>query len=270
MKNSIPLIIGLSITGLSVGYMVGGSATPVVSIVIPLIFGLVVTGFGLLQPYKALKDLPEGIAGNQELAATLIDKMEQNAASVKRTLGTTLIFFSLFYLIGTLVGTTARTQQWFAPPKEPTFPWKTEAPKNIKVALDWITLQSSLKSLGYSDEQIEQLYTIQLHELESARNDAETAAKTHTDLMKKLIALLEKKQSATTGAKSGADSNGSAELVAEFMSYQLKTDSSDPFKYKLPNLDGWVRPKSISDGNVMPPQYLTQDFQHNLQSLPAQ
>jgi uncharacterized membrane protein YfcA len=53
MQPQAMLLLGIAFVAGTVGYMVGGSGTPVVSVAIPAVFGLVVTAVGLLQANRA-------------------------------------------------------------------------------------------------------------------------------------------------------------------------------------------------------------------------
>ena len=167
IDNNTYLILGLSITGYAVGYMVGGSATPVVSVAIPLVFGLIVSSFGLLQPYKQINTLPDNITNNADLVREIIDKIEVRAIHTKKYIGLALIFFSSFYLFGTLIGSNMRINEWLVIKQDQTLPWEESVkPNNINDAVNWILLDYKLKNLGFTNKDVKSLYEIQIAEWE--------------------------------------------------------------------------------------------------------
>ncbi|WP_139116578.1 hypothetical protein [Terasakiispira papahanaumokuakeensis] len=76
-----------------------------------------------------------------------------------------LTTFAVAFIFGSVVGTMARTQHWFAPEPSapPAFPWATHEldPPTIKSALQWIGLQKALLERGYTTNEINDLYDIQ-------------------------------------------------------------------------------------------------------------
>lgn len=163
-KSYVLLIIGIGAVASAIGYMVGGSATPVVSIAIPAIFGVIVSAFGLLNKGSVQKDLLT--LATQTTDADIrksIDRLLRDGELLPTRIGVGLIVFTIFYLAGTIVGSLARTHDFFAPEFEPAlFPWAKEnkPPATLEDAVGWIALAQQLKSAGYSDDQISELYKL--------------------------------------------------------------------------------------------------------------
>ena len=163
MNKYIYLIVGLSITGFTIGYMMGGYATPVVSVVIPLLFGLIVVSFGLLQQVKT-KNIPENILNNKELLEFFFDKADKTSKEILKVVGMALIFFSSFYLVGIYAGSTTRINLLFK--DSPGFPWSEEnKPSKISDARTWLNWQIELKNEAYTNDEISTLYQIHYTEL---------------------------------------------------------------------------------------------------------
>jgi len=203
MKENFLLIIGLSITGFTVGYMVGGSSTPVVGIAIPLLFGLIITSFGMFQPYKHIKHLHSDITNNID---EIISKTKKELSEVKRIIGFTLIFFSSFYLVGTFIGSYTRINSIFKVTNSPAFPWsKDNKPKEMKEALAWIKLQNILTKLGYSKSKIEDLYKIENNKLILEINKTELSNPKETGYYntQENKGLLDKRKTPTSYINSG-------------------------------------------------------------------
>ena len=59
MKNLGLLVIGVATVSATVGYMFGGSATPVVSVAVPAVFGLAITALALMQGTLPSKEYTE-------------------------------------------------------------------------------------------------------------------------------------------------------------------------------------------------------------------
>lgn len=167
--STFVLLLGISAIAAPLGFMVGGSATPVVGIILPAIFGLVVTAVSLYPtkfPSKEQLEIFTELQKNELLTQYLeLIKDQQSKAPLK--IGLILIVFGVVYQLGAITGITARTHQWFLPEQKvaPKFPWSlSKTPVSTATAFEWITLQSGLLTLGYTNEQISELYQIQVSE----------------------------------------------------------------------------------------------------------
>ncbi len=168
------LFLGLAVVGLLIGYMVGASSTPVVGAAIPVVFGLVATGFALLQRTgnsDAVTKAIEKISTAGDLAKILKQADEQAKRSFSeaaRDVGIALIVFSVFYFLGTLVGAQLRLNGTFAqfyPENFKSLIWEVEnsnleAPPNLAEAIAWLSLQRSLDAYGFDDTEIATLYEL--------------------------------------------------------------------------------------------------------------
>jgi hypothetical protein len=172
-SNSI-FLSGLGSTSLCIGFMIGASSTPVVAVIVPVLFGLVTTSIGLFQNH----DLK--ISSNESEASTLADGL----AAKQKQAGLLLIVFSMFYMIGLGAGIGARVGEWHRiftksvkidASSKRMFPWEgniKEQPKSIENTLNWICLQEKLIEMGYTHEQVKNLYMTVLARDISVTNDA--------------------------------------------------------------------------------------------------
>ena len=137
------LVVGCITISLVLGYMVGASSSPVASVIIPSIFGMLLITIGII---------------------TSTNKKLFDFNLVSKQLGITLVLFSFFYIIGTILGANARHSNIMilSTQKTKVLPWNNlSEPKDIRVALDWIGVQEKLLELGYSNKQIQYLYSIE-------------------------------------------------------------------------------------------------------------
>lgn len=160
-KSSVIFLSGVGLTTFCVSFMIGASSTPVVAIVVPTVFGLVTSSIGLLQNH-----LPKG-----EVNTHGEPDSSDGLGTKQRRVGSLLITFSVFYLLGLGTGIGARIGEWhrifsrntqistFA---KRTFPWEgttTEQPKSVANTLNWICFQEKLIAMGYTLEQVKMLYS---------------------------------------------------------------------------------------------------------------
>ena len=182
MASYCVLLLGIASIAGPVGYMVGGSATPVVAVALPALFGIAATAVGLLQPRLGLKEKAELLAALRDTPGALeqLARWKTPASAVHMRMGLALLVFGVSYLSGSIIGTTARTRGWFAPPipvRRADFPWTPDGtgelsqPSTIEEALTWITLQHRLLDMGYRKDDVVALYRIQC-----AQHARETAA----------------------------------------------------------------------------------------------
>lgn len=177
MRSQFVLVAGIAFVAATIGYMTGGSGTPVVSVAIPAVFGLVVTALGLLQASQPSKELLEylKVEGTKADQQPEIIEYRKRSESAPLRVGVALLVFSTFYMTGVTFGAKVRIEGLLLPNREAKpFPWldSSNPPPSLALALEWIALQSRLSDLGYKSEQISVLYAIQVAEWERAKTQA--------------------------------------------------------------------------------------------------
>ncbi|MDP6579553.1 MAG: hypothetical protein QF681_02770 [Vicinamibacterales bacterium] len=159
------LFVGLGLVAASIGYMVGASHAPVMNVAVPAVFGLVVMTFGLLQRQGQRSELqarlePDEAARGQmpPETVTMLTALAEELRAAPGRVGVALIVCSLCYMAAAIGGSVvSRPGQ----PGPRPFPWpEGDPPQNATTALEWIGLQEDLRSLGYSAEQVLQLYAL--------------------------------------------------------------------------------------------------------------
>lgn len=224
MPQQLILVVGIAFVAATVGYMAGGSGTPVASVAIPAVFGLVVTALGLLQAAQPSKDLLEYLKSAGDKADTQPDILEyrKRTKSAPARIGIALIVFSSVYLLAATIGAKVRIDNLLAPTKEVReFPWaKSDTkPPTIAAALEWMALQARLTELGYDNERITALYAIQVDEWKSQATQAKAVA-----------SALEKSE---TPSKSGAlKPTGDEDLLKEWLKQGVI--KGNPFAHQPP------------------------------------
>ena len=159
------LFVGLGLVAASIGYMVGASHTPVMNVAVPVVFGLVVMTFGLLQrqgqrsELQALLEPDEPARGQMPPeTVTMLTALSEELRAAPRRLGVALIVCSLCYMAAAFGGSVVSRPGQQGPRP---LPWpQGDPPQNATTALEWISLQEGLLSLGYSVEQVLQLYAL--------------------------------------------------------------------------------------------------------------
>lgn len=157
---------GIGSVGLVLGLMVGASATPVVAVAVPTIFALAAGAVGLIQSSQVNKDLAETIKslGKQGREQPELAVLREHLRTAPRRLGLALLVFSICFLLGAVLGSTARVAKWqVADRTAPPLPWQNNPvrPPTAQGALEWIAVQHQLRELGYGQAEIEKLYDIQ-------------------------------------------------------------------------------------------------------------
>lgn len=139
--------LGLIMAGLCMGWLVGGSMTPVVGTAIPVLFGAVAAVF------SALGSLSKP-SGQKELAVEASWKaLQLNHDRMMLLFGLTLFWFFTGFAGGVVLGAMARTHSWFAPNVE--LPWSKEnQPPDLITACKLLVLSSQLSQAGYSQDAI--------------------------------------------------------------------------------------------------------------------
>ncbi|MNQ86291.1 hypothetical protein D3C85_1014810 [compost metagenome] len=164
------LVLGVGLVGLTIGYMSGGSNTPVAGVAIPVLFGLMATVFAVLQAKKDRTDAsisPEQSAPADDHEADGGRNMAFRHLPLHRNVGVCLVVFSLGFLAGAHIGAYVRVHELMRPkPLAPMLPWKAgdDPPPSVESALQWVAVQRELVSLGFDANQIDSFYRIQVKE----------------------------------------------------------------------------------------------------------
>lgn len=191
--------VGFLLIGLVVGYMVGGSASPVVGAAIPAVMGLVTAGVSMLtarsgiselraafdQVKDKLGDRTQADAFRERLVATA-KEIARSAKATPAVLGTLTVLFVVGYGVGILAGTRGRLDGSVARVLSPLKgPWTYESeyrePEDLVSAMYWITAEQALRRAGVPPSTIGFLYSLYVQELDeelgrrTASGDAEPA-----------------------------------------------------------------------------------------------
>jgi hypothetical protein len=164
--------LGMMLLSLLLGFMTGASSSPVAGVAITSVFGVAVTVLALFQRFSIEKKLDlitlpstseEGEQADFSTALTNLANLEQQIHDSLNSIGKFLILFVISFSFGIFIGSQVRVSEW---PKQDTgakkFPWTIKkAPKLAENALDWIVVQEQLLKLGYTEEQIRELYSMQ-------------------------------------------------------------------------------------------------------------
>src|SRR4051812_22810641 len=115
LRGHLLLVFGVAAIGLTIGYMVGGSATPVVAIAVPAVFGLVVTAVGMIHtaPSKELLEAIKALGEKADTAPEILDFRARQRHAPAR-IGVALVAFSLAYLGGATLGASVRINHFLA------------------------------------------------------------------------------------------------------------------------------------------------------------
>lgn len=201
-KERFVLFLGLGFVSACLGYITGASATPVVGVIIPAIFGLVTLAFAVISSNE-LKSQIALLAEQLNISETEQPSLSKLLSTLdyergkKTFLGIAMVVFSFFYVLGSVVGGVARTHEWFAPrpvQKVNFLPWEDDdikEPETLSDAVDWIELQESLKALGYNSTQIKSLYLMHVEELSAVSKDQKPFSFTLPGLTPKIPELTE-------------------------------------------------------------------------------
>lgn len=197
MHENTKLYIGLSVIGLTVGFMIGGSSTPVVGVAVPVLLALALP----LARSHQQKNVEDRLIKLQELAVASESQQEKGNLAVpsitstilkeiKRhqekltspsgpNLGVSVAVLGGVLLAGSIAGAYARVWPSTLPH---AFPWKSCKasdieegadfcpPSNLDEAIGWVALTQKLRALGYNEEQISMLYSIYDKEVKSAES----------------------------------------------------------------------------------------------------
>ena len=142
--------IGFILFSLFVGFIIGASNSPVIAPFITAMFGLIGSIIGV---------------------EFLISKSRENSISAK-AIGFAMSFIAIGLFLGTVFGELYRSNTLFS--EEKTLPWGAlMAPESTNEALDWIVVKDKMNGLGYSDEQVEDIYKIRASETVELKNKIE-------------------------------------------------------------------------------------------------
>jgi hypothetical protein len=146
----LSLAVGLAVTAGVLGFMVGGSESPVVSTVIPAAFALLIPAFGLIKGRASSSpNEPEHNAEQGHQTARVSPHM-------MFLVGIMLTVFSGSYVLGALVGIRFREA---LPSRSLGLPWATkEQQPPVDEALQWLVVQSRLLEYGYNLKDVRTLY----------------------------------------------------------------------------------------------------------------
>lgn len=163
MKDLLWLSTGLGLLAFVLGALVGASHSPVAGVTITAAFGLAIPVFSFVHAKESHKRS---------------DDQQNIAASSSRELakaGKLLALFSLTFCLGLIVGAYSRVYDWpSARQQARKLPWTDKnAPIRAVHAIDWLVIQNHLLALGYTEEQIEQLYSIQFAAWKGNEQDSE-------------------------------------------------------------------------------------------------
>jgi hypothetical protein len=179
------LLIGLGFLGLTTGWMIGGSGSPVVSAALPVLLGLGATTAQFVSDRQREKQRSEDEKANAASASSL----RAGAPDIGiHHMGTALTAFSFPLCAGTLIGGIARLHLWLLPTA--LVPWDTNAiasdatqivgPVDPQSLVTGIAFAANLRQQGYTDSDIKalvaQFYALQKAEHESALIQAATIA----------------------------------------------------------------------------------------------
>lgn len=166
------LVAGVALVGVMIGYMSGGSQTPVVSAAIPVIFGLVATAFAVLRTkgrHSAQHHREPAVLLHPTFA---LRRQEKNrlevlsSAHLHKNIGIFLVTFSIGFLVGAHCGAYVRLHDILRPQTLRTdFAWRSqEPPPSVETALLWLAIQQRMEIAGYSENQVREIYQMHLKE----------------------------------------------------------------------------------------------------------
>jgi len=160
MKGESWFAIGLALLAAIMGFLVGASHSPVAGVTITAAFGLAIPIFNVLNN----KPAPVTAASEGQPIPAPGATQTTSALGPKElaTIGKILTVFCVMFVLGLSLGAYSRVQDWphvQLPPQQ--FPWKdtTQMPKESRYALDWIVVRARLHGMGYTDQQIQSLYS---------------------------------------------------------------------------------------------------------------
>lgn len=137
------IYIGYFAFTLSLGFIIGASNSPVIGAFLSSLFGILIALLSARSDASA--------------KGFFLNKSELT------NLGKLLFGFSIFLIVGLLIGESYRTGRFST--KSRNFIWSGKTmPTSTYEALDWIILEEKLSKLGYSRDKIAELYDIRITE----------------------------------------------------------------------------------------------------------
>lgn len=159
--NVAILLAGLAAIAFVTGFMVGGSATPVAKVAIPIVFGLAVSAVAALQTSFVSKSHLEAFKHD---LGKLENLLLRERAALPRQIGACLLAVAIGYGAGVGVGMLTRIREWI-PPRDLPDPvlWgpQTVAPPNPAAGLNWILLERVMRERRFPPETIQLLFDVQ-------------------------------------------------------------------------------------------------------------
>ncbi|HEV8242217.1 MAG TPA: hypothetical protein VGS57_22815 [Thermoanaerobaculia bacterium] len=184
-RNQTLFLVGIASAGLLIGILTGASPSPVAGTVIAAALGLMVAALTSSTTSLDVSKLAENLApalrqsGDPEAAAATLQgalsELENREHRLARRAGALLIVAAIAVALGVLLGALLRLNDIpTAKRHESRLPWVgKEAPKMTYNAVDWMVVQHDLLARGYTHEQIELLYGIQLTEWKNSGGERE-------------------------------------------------------------------------------------------------
>jgi hypothetical protein len=170
------LLLGLLALSFVVGFMVGGSSTPVVSVALPALLALLPLGLDALkrkadkewreQALRVLDKQPHE-AEKAQIEKALAEKPQPTLSAGR--LGAALLALSIGCLAGSVVGGLARVRDWYRAPSPGVMaplPWDdrdwdggscTLTPETM---IGFINIRNDLLTVGYSSTQVERMFEL--------------------------------------------------------------------------------------------------------------
>jgi hypothetical protein len=163
------LLVGLAAVTFTVGYMIGGSQTPVVGAVIPAVFGLLASAASVVRSRSNANKGTNREDPDSEQERVLGESSRFEDSSVwwasPAVVGKCMLVFGLFFLTGTVVGGLARVNQWLVVPRHAALSesfglTKADTELDLKSALEWVTLRGALQDTGCTDDELAAIFSI--------------------------------------------------------------------------------------------------------------
>ena len=170
------LMMGLVALSFVVGFMIGGSSTPVVSVALPALLALIPIGLEALkrkadkewreQAFRLLEKNPAE-ADKARIEAALLDKPE--AIMSPGRLGAALLALSVGCLAGSVVGGLARVRDWYQAPSPGVMaplPWDDRGWDGASCTLTpetmigFVNIRNDLLTVGYSATQVDRMFEL--------------------------------------------------------------------------------------------------------------
>ena len=151
--------VGIASIALLLGFLVGASDSPVAGVALTATFGIAAAALSLYQKSEAGD--PSDRSADEPKKTTAA---RRNTIDTLNLVGRMFVVFSFAFFVGLICGVYVKLLPSAVEPASP-FPWQgLGSPTSARIAIDWILVQRHLKSVGYSDIQITDLYKIYLQQ----------------------------------------------------------------------------------------------------------